>query len=353
MESYPQDERSQPLVAYAALEFRKRLRGPYKVDKALADAKEADPSSTQRIILDESESAFLAYRNAKKQLESTHGLAGKAELLRLLEFLNTQSIDQRRNFAKDLASAIQSEAALNSDGSTVVRRSNKRRRTCVNEPPVFALIPPGTDERSAPAALTPDATPNSSGRGQEYSGAFERLHVDASLAAASTLFPLEFMDSIQRIPSSRDPHILVADISMSVQEGIIRDTFGCQMEIGIGKEKVAFYAKKLFGVEVESKDGLRFLRYQGGIKIEPDPCIKLRACRRDVIAGVFGADVNHGISTSPIQEREMKELRANTDGISMTISHDEQEAGRITLFLGDWHANLIKERLYNYTERRP
>ncbi|KAF2258882.1 hypothetical protein CC78DRAFT_537458 [Lojkania enalia] len=71
------------------------------------------------------------------------------------------------------------------------------------------------------------------------------------------LFPVEFMESVRRIL-----YLRLADAL-----------------IGIAKEKVPFYTKKLFNVEVETKDRVRHLLYQGGGKIEPDPCIKLQACR--------------------------------------------------------------------------
>lgn len=174
----------------------------------------------------------------------------------------------------------------------------------------------------------------------------EVLHVHASLEASKALFPLEFMDAIQRVPNSHSPESLMADISLILQEGYIRDYFGCQMEIGIAKEKVAYYAKLLFNVEVEIKDGVRYIRYQGGGKIEPDPCIKLRACRREAIAEVFGAEVDLAFSSAPIYQREKREVRAYTDGVSMAISNEDKDIGKITLFLGEWHAITIKKKLY-------
>ena len=203
----------------------------------------------------------------------------------------------------------------------------------------------GTTGSSAPAVFSP---PYSSWREQAPSSEATQdgVHVNASLEGSRTLFPVEFMDSIQRIPSSRAPDTLVADISMFLQKGTMRDHFGCQMEIGIVKEKVAFHARQLFDMEVEGKDGVRYLRFPGGIKIEPDPCIKLRACQRDAIADVFGVDVNHGLLASPIYQFEEREVRANTDCVSMTISNQEREGGILTLFLGEWHAMRIKKRLY-------
>ncbi|KAF1975430.1 hypothetical protein BU23DRAFT_579088 [Bimuria novae-zelandiae CBS 107.79] len=313
MEGDPQHERGQ-LIALVVQHFQTLSRGPYKVDQALQAAKQADANSTPGIILGESETAWRAYYAAKKATESQHGFSGKAEFARLLNSLSTQSIELQRAFARELALAMESDASqpIEGDGDSGVRKSAKRRQ----QVPSSVAIQEG-------------------------------VHMNASLKASRTLFPIEFMDSIQRVPSSRFPDTLVADISMFLQRGHIRDHFGCQMEIGIAKEKVAFYAKKLFNMEVEGKDGVRYIRFEGGSKIEPDPCIKLRACRRDAITDVFGADVDHGFSTSPIYQRERREERAYTDGVSMTISNQEKEGGRITLFLGEWRAFDIKRNLYD------
>ncbi|KAH8704293.1 hypothetical protein GQ44DRAFT_716923 [Phaeosphaeriaceae sp. PMI808] len=325
---------------------RKFQRGPYKVDQALQEAKQTNLNSTQQIILRESESAWRAYYAAKKATESQHGFSGKVEFARLLDGLSAQSIEQQRAFAKELALAMESDdlQPIEGDENTGLRNGAKRRRTTI--------------ENHTPTPPTPNATPNGSGTfrtnlepcaSEQVPGSVvvqEGVHVDASLKASKALFPVEFMDSIQRIPDSRLPDTLVADISMFLQNGYIRDHFGCQMEIGIAKEKIAHYAKILFNVEVEAKDGVRYIRYPGGGKIEPDPWIKLRACQRDAISDVFGAEVDLGFSSAPIYQREEREARGRTDGVSMTISNREKEGGKITLFMGEWHAFNIKKKLY-------
>lgn len=80
------------------------------------------------------------------------------------------------------------------------------------------------------------------------------MYIEASLKAAKELFPTEFMDSIRRIPSTKLPDMLVADISILFQKGHVRDRFGCQMIIEIMEEKVAWYALRLFNFQVEVKE---------------------------------------------------------------------------------------------------
>ncbi|KAI0907698.1 hypothetical protein F4823DRAFT_641102 [Ustulina deusta] len=293
---------SDELVQLVVQHFKKLTRGSYGVDEALQQAKHANSDSIQRIILDKSELAWRAYYAATKATGSNHGFAGKAKLTRLLDDLNNQSIEYQHAFAKQLALVIASDAIQSMESTTLTR-----------------------------APSTPITTANFSST--NYTDLEQ--YTPEQISTSKTLFPLEFMDSIRRIPSTRLPHTLVADISMFVQRGHIRDYFGCQIEIGISKKKVAAYAKKLFDVEVEVKDGVRYVRYPGSSKIEPDPSIKLRACRRNMISTVFGAKVDIGFSSAPIYQREEREVRDQTDSVSITISNQETEGAKITLFLGE------------------
>lgn len=173
----------------------------------------------------------------------------------------------------------------------------------------------------------------------------EDVYVGAPLEQAKGQFHEQFWDSIQRIPTQEQPCSWLADISMIFQQGQIRERFGCQMEIGIAEEKVADLAYELFGVKVEVKDGVRSLRYPGGGKVEPDPAVKLRACQQD-LSCIFRSDLHDGACTSPIYQREKRELRNRTDGVSMTITNQAKEGAKMTVFLGEWKASTIKKRFY-------
>lgn len=332
--------------------YRNYRRGPYGVEEALKEAREADTSSLSRIILDESEPAWRAYNAAIKSADLQHKFAGQAELSRSLKYLSNQSTEDQRAFAKQLA------YALESDNETSSMRSAKRHRTCFSTYLIRVLMHIGPNELDMPSLSTPNATPNSvdtnyinleqsnSRETLDIQGLQEGVHVDASLESCKTLFPVETMDSIQRIPNRRLPDTLVADVRMFLQKGYLREQFGCQMEIGIVKEKVPYYAKKLFNVELEAKDGVRYIRYPGCGKIEPDPSIKLRGCLLTEILAVFGFEVERGFANAPIYKREAKEVRDRTDGVSMTISNRNDEGSAINLFLGEWFAFEIRRKLY-------
>lgn len=115
-------EAHQPLITQLIQHYRKMTRGPYGAAKALQEARQASETSLERILQDESESAWRAYYAARKPTEQQRGFSGKAELIRLLDDLRTNSIEQQRAFAKQLALAMETEEV---NGS---RQGAKRRR---------------------------------------------------------------------------------------------------------------------------------------------------------------------------------------------------------------------------------
>jgi hypothetical protein len=106
-------------------------RGPYGSDAALNEARAADETSTQRIIVDESESAWHAYYTASKAISSTHGFQGKADLGRLLRALETQPVQQQRSFAQQLANKLSNRALQPTDNSENGESQRPHKRRCM------------------------------------------------------------------------------------------------------------------------------------------------------------------------------------------------------------------------------
>ncbi|KAK0368210.1 hypothetical protein CLIM01_14433 [Colletotrichum limetticola] len=320
--------RSWPLIPLVIERVQNLQRGPYKIDQALRSAAESNENSIEKIILETSEPAWRAYYTATKGLKSDHGFSGKAKMKELVDDLSRQPIDEQRDFATQLALHI------TEGGGNIDSHGAKRRRMCYT---LGCVLSSNTyhrnhNRRSDSTFRIIDASPRD-------------VYVGAPLQAAEEFFHEHFWDSVRRIPNTEQPGAWLADISMVFQQGHIREHFGCQMEIGIAEEKVAGLAFEYFGVKVETKDGVRSVRVNGGGKIEPDPSIKLRACRRE-LSGIFRNDLHEGACTSPIYQRENKELRNRTDGVSMTIPAQAKDAGRITVFLGEWRASKIKTKFY-------
>ncbi|KAK2474798.1 hypothetical protein H9L39_14758 [Fusarium oxysporum f. sp. albedinis] len=332
-------EGEDPLSALVTLvieNYQRYSRGPYRVKDALQKAKQADGSSVERILVEKSPTAWYAYIAAHKTKTLDRGPEGRVELSRLLDHLGNQPMHRQHEFVNQLAAAMESIDANTSP------QSAKRRRIATEDNTV-APVQPTSITRNADTCLT-DVEPSVTEQIPALVTS-RNVYVGAPLEPAEELFHDQFWDSIERTQSKEQPGVLLADISMIFQEGYIREHFGCQMEIGIAKEKVAELAFQYFGVKLEDKDGVRSICYPGGGKIEPDPSIKLRACHRD-LSGIFRGVLHEGAHTSPIYQREKVERRNRTDGVSMTISNQAKEGAKITVFLGEWRASAIKKKFY-------
>lgn len=209
----------------------------------------------------------------------------------------------------------------------------------------------GAAEES-PSSSTPIAMLNSTStnyRSIEHCAPDHTSHMydGASLVAAQKMFRVEFYDSIQRRPSKTLPNVLVADVSMVFPESTIRDQFGCQLAVEIAQEKVASYAREFFDVEVECKDGVRFVRYPRSSKIEPDPSICIRGFLPEKLLRIFkDMEECRAVYASPIYLREIAEVRERTDTVSMRLSNRAKDGATINVFLGEYRAAQIKERLF-------
>ncbi|KAK2052372.1 hypothetical protein LY76DRAFT_630086 [Colletotrichum caudatum] len=307
------------------------MSGTYGVKNALPVAKQADPTSAERILVDISQLAWLGYYAAKKRTASQRGTKGKAKLKGLLDKLEQAPAESKRLFAQQLALAMAAE------GSDVTQAA-KRRPTG----------PPSTTTSNAVThSINPECRPSEQTH-EHIPVASERdIYVGAPLKPAEELINDQFWDSVQRIENKEQPGTWLADISIIFQQGNIRDSFGCQIEIGIAEEKVTDLAFEYFGVKVESKDGVRSVRIPGGGKIEPDPSITLRGCRRD-LTGLFrsGGDLLRAAYTSPIYQLEEAKGFNRTEGVSMAISGHARESAKLNVFLGEWYASTIKNKFY-------
>ncbi|RSL52783.1 hypothetical protein CEP51_014996 [Fusarium floridanum] len=193
-------------------------RGPYCTAKALQKARQANETSLERILQKESALAWRAYYAVNKQTQHQRGFSGKAELIRLLDDLRSNSIEQQCAFAKQLALAMETEEV---NGS---RQGAKRPRTTTIQSPIEASVRPTTTTTTSSTDMgSIDAEHYVSEQPPCQLVAQNNVYVGAPLNLAQELFHEQFWDAIARIPSTKPP---LADISMIFQQGDIREHFG-------------------------------------------------------------------------------------------------------------------------------
>ncbi|KAL2166226.1 hypothetical protein VTG60DRAFT_3114 [Thermothelomyces hinnuleus] len=336
-------------------------RAPKTLPESWRKVQQAEHDSTARIFLDEGQfPAWLAYFLTKNAANKQSHFHGKAKLIQLVNDLEKQTVASRRLLAARVGAAIPPERRerINSLHKKTITSSQmspnptKRRRTDDNGcPPTVSEIP-----------LSPDATPRSShghhdslsrpaqvpAHSVDSSNCYaedEQVLVNASLEQATRLFPPDLSDSIKRHRDPRNENILVAAISMSFPDGPLKETIGCQLSLEVTEDKVQHLAQELFGVRLEIKDGLRYLR-SGRTKVMPNPKLTLTGCGRDALSPTFGSEMSAAIEKSPKYQDEAMQWRDTTDCVSMVISASAQEGAIIYMSVGLWKGTDIRDKLF-------
>jgi hypothetical protein len=194
--------------------------------------------------------------------------------------------------------------------------------------------------------LSVDSTGNDTDDAAEDDPEDETVVVNASLAAATRLFPLDLSDSIKRIPDPKSENNLVAAISMTFPEPPVLDKQGCHMSLEVTSDKIQYLAQEIFGRRLETNAGLRYVCFADGGKILPNPNLTLKGCRRSIHQNIFGFKVSHAITTSPGYQDEAKQWRQCTDCVSMVISAEADLGAFIYLSLGVYEGIQIKKELF-------
>lgn len=64
------------------------------------------------------------------------------------------------------------------------------------------------------------------------------------------------------------------------------------------------------------------------------------------MSSMFGPELSHATTSSPVYRDEAKEWRDRTDCVSMVISDQAHEGAVIYLYLGIWEGTEICQSLY-------
>ena len=174
----------------------------------------------------------------------------------------------------------------------------------------------------------------------------EHVLVNASLAAATDLFPAYLAGAIRRIPHPSSKNVLVAAISITFPAAAFTSKIRCQMALMVTDNKVQRIAKELFGAELEINAGLRYVCLSASTKVLPNPLLTLQGCRLDVISTIFGEETACAITASPLYQEDIRQGHDYTDCVSMVISHQAADGATLYVSLGLMRGNEIRDKLY-------
>ncbi|KAL7950669.1 hypothetical protein V8C42DRAFT_127356 [Trichoderma barbatum] len=357
----------------------------------------SDANSTAKIFLTYGgPTAWLAYHLARQITISSTNRKGKAACKRSIESLESRSIESKKLFAAELASAVSSGTQVNQrdvekyrrwrqklarfqksikDSLTVsatsprVKRRAPTPRATVIVPPALPAGPLGeppanpvsgrfidhhfdaitinsidyspTSKSSPSSPIRPyqnDVITSILGPASQY-----QTLSNASLDQTRFLLPQSLFDSIEKVDDLNDKDALLASIILAIP--ILSNYVSCQMILEIKSTKVQHLAASLFNVEVEVADELRTICHPGGMRTVPHPHLRIYGCEYDAILPTFGTEISDAIKASSEYRDGVRNGNARTDCISMIISRRPRDSGFICLSLGVEAASLIKPRL--------
>lgn len=268
--------------------------------KAYEDVAKAPCDSTERIFFDNGGTvAWAAYALTKRAAESNSHASGKVKRRRLLSQLEKGSVDARRALATHVAAAIDHQREKIENINRVAQQQPDRSRrsarqhieisvrqrdpsednsdslmpgpSAVGTPPASILPAPPAQAVEGQAAIASPRTQNAISKADEVS-------THASIAAFIRLLPSYIAASITRIPHPREVNELVAAVTMTYRKSL--DGYSDYvLGLEIMWNKVQHIAKELFDahVEMEDRNGFRYIYISGTTKVVPTPALYSRA----------------------------------------------------------------------------
>jgi hypothetical protein len=359
-------------------EIQHRRKLPRSLPEALKNVQNADQTTTERIFHDYGGvPAWTAYVLVKKATEATGHVSGRGKRRRLLDRIEGQSVESRRVLAERLSARIEpaqrerfhraSRPAGSSRGTETglasregsrdtrdnqpARESSQQSETGTAGPDSTTrqLTPEQTPQLTASATTRPFVSPVSMSTSTGVLNPIELFSEDqhvlkyASIAACAAIFPpyLARAIVIRALPDNSD--LLGAAVSMALPfQGFTK----CLVRVEVASSKVQHIALDLFGAQLETERGVRYLYQPNGQKVTPYPRLLLREGRLDSISGFFGSEVAGAISATPIYKTDSRGGKEYTSCVSMAISSVADDSADIFIMLWPREGMVLRDRLY-------
>lgn len=331
--------------------IKSRQKFPRACIEGYDTIKKSDPNSTERIFLENGGiSAWLAYAVTRRAAESTAHATGKAKRQRLIERIEAQSANIRRELATKVATAIQPERDRIESIVRIARQQSDRARRSRQPTEPDNDRNERQNEKTRETSPT-DTTSESYSADDQQSGVaraaeppkerFEsnQLLAYASLTECTRLFPPYMAASIERKADLRDAQRLVAAASIT-SEGILR--------LKLANNKVEHIAKELFRAHVETGDGKRHVYLHGIARAVPCPNLILKGCRSDAIRDLLGDKIADAVFATNLYVEELKDgCGASTDCVSLTVPLETRDSAELCILLPSQVAGALKSKLEN------
>lgn len=117
------------------------------------------------------------------------------------------------------------------------------------------------------------------------------------------------------------------------------------MSLRILSNKIENLAMVLFGIHVETEDGLRYLLFNGRRVYGPE--LSFQGSSAQGMQEVLGKEVSEFIKVSPARKKELDHRIRLTKWVTMQMSNRPEDDGILNISMGLNEGYQIKERLWN------
>lgn len=146
----------------------------------------------------------------------------------------------------------------------------------------------------------------------------------ASLKSVTDFFPPPFSDIIARKPWP---------VSMRTSLGQIM----CQIRISIAEDRLQHFARDLFRIRVEVKDGSRSVVFSDTVaKVIPSPYTVVCGILLKDLEDWFGASTRQAVHDCPRFQQQAPDCHRHTDCVALRIPRKSCESATLEICMGLW-----------------
>lgn len=116
------------------------------------------------------------------------------------------------------------------------------------------------------------------------------------------------------------------------------------VRLEIRSNRVQYIAREMFGIHLETQNGLRYIVFPGGASVVPGPDI-FRGAQPEAVNTLLGPIIDRLIAASPVRLQEVRRGVFATHCVTMIVSRNPIQGGMLSLHLGTEGAFDLQEML--------
>lgn len=333
-----------------------RKRAPRMLEPKLTAARNADQTTTARILLDHG--GFVAWLAYFLATEGTAHFNGRLRQDNSIKAFRALPFNDRVRTARHLAH-LKVPSAAEIHIRRIRRRLEDKGKQFAATPSFLTrsgLLTDPHEEARQDSTVPIDQTSTEScgiSLGSPDSTTSEDTATSASLEGTASVFGEYMYGVVRRVTTSNGGMTTVkAAVTMQFPGFALHD---CVMMLEICETEVEHLVKDLFGINVVSVMGIRHLTLAKGVKLTSNvsnPEITLKGVRDEAIIRILGPEIHEAIIASRMRKRELEEGNSATECVSMIFTCKSGEGAYMNVCIALEGGLRIRDKLYRKYEIR-